>query len=289
LEPVISSSLCRFRITDEHLLSDKIVKEGIARAFGENRCFEFYLDGDIVRNIRGGDLVEFYRERFIDLRNNAFDTISKGDQTVKGRLLSDIRLSTRLISSMVFAHRAAITQIMVLGQIAPEPLIVRLLGADHLEVQRPERGQVRDDRLGPQSLKPFRAEPWTAHHRRSLARRQCNQTTLLKLQQQGPSGHVLEPAGAVAPIPSHTELTGKPRPIQVGMGLQPLSNQRDILRAQRPPLNDQLSVHWPNEYTRRKMRPEKKSKKIQSAEVEGIPRSKTRLAHHGTPRFAGSK
>lgn len=107
MEPVISSSLCRFRITDEHLLSDKIVKEGIARAFGENRCFEFYLDGDIVRNIRGGDLVEFYRERFIDLRNNAFDTISKGDQTVKGRLLSDIRLSTRLISSMVFAHRAA--------------------------------------------------------------------------------------------------------------------------------------------------------------------------------------
>jgi starch synthase len=106
LEPVISSSLCRFRISDEHLLSDKIVKEGISRAFGENRCFEFYLDGDIVRNIRGGDLAEFYRERFIDMRNIAFDTVSKGDQTVRGRLMSDIRLSSRLIASMVFAHRA---------------------------------------------------------------------------------------------------------------------------------------------------------------------------------------
>jgi starch synthase len=106
LEPVISSSLCRFRISDEHLLSDKIVKEGIARAFGENRCFEFYLDGDIVRNIRAGDLPEFYRERFIDMRNNAFDAVSKGDQTVRGRLMSDIRLSSRLIASMAFAHRA---------------------------------------------------------------------------------------------------------------------------------------------------------------------------------------
>ncbi len=106
MEPVISSSLCRFRITDEHLLSDKIVKEGIARAFADNRCFEFYLDGDIVRSIRAGDLPEFFRERFIDMRNSAFEALSKGDQTVRGRLMSDIRLSSRLIASIVFAHRA---------------------------------------------------------------------------------------------------------------------------------------------------------------------------------------
>ncbi len=36
----------------------------------------------------------------------------------------------------------------VLGQIPPEPLIVRLLGADDLEVQRPQPRQLRDDRLG---------------------------------------------------------------------------------------------------------------------------------------------
>ncbi|MBN2080465.1 MAG: glycogen/starch synthase [Spirochaetes bacterium] len=106
MEPVISSSLCRFRVTDEHLVSDKKVKEGLARAFEENRCFEFYLDRDLVTSLRKGDPAEFYRERFIDLRNSAFDAVSRGDQTVRGRLLSDIRLSTRLISAMVLTHRA---------------------------------------------------------------------------------------------------------------------------------------------------------------------------------------
>ncbi|MBN1495598.1 MAG: glycogen/starch synthase [Spirochaetes bacterium] len=106
MEPVISSSLCRFRVTDEHLLSDRIVKEEIARAFLENRCFEFYLDGDIVRSIRAGEPPELYRERFIDMRNGAFDAVSKGDQTIKGRLTSDIRLSSRIIASIVFIHRA---------------------------------------------------------------------------------------------------------------------------------------------------------------------------------------
>ncbi|OHD64355.1 MAG: hypothetical protein A2176_01845 [Spirochaetes bacterium RBG_13_51_14] len=107
MEPVISSSLCRFRITDEHLVSDKIVKEGIARAFDENRCFEFNLDRDIVGSLRGGDPAELYRERFIDMRNSAYDAISKGDQTIKGRLSSDVRLSSRLIASIVFTHRVA--------------------------------------------------------------------------------------------------------------------------------------------------------------------------------------
>ncbi|MBP7739068.1 MAG: glycogen/starch synthase [Spirochaetes bacterium] len=106
MEPVIASSLCRFRITDEHLITDKIVKEHIARAFAENRCYEFYLDRDVVGSIRAGEPVELYRERFIDMRNSAFDIVSKGDQTVRGRLMSDIRLSSRLITSFVFAHRA---------------------------------------------------------------------------------------------------------------------------------------------------------------------------------------
>ena len=106
MEPVISSTLSRFRITDEHLISDKIVKEEISRAFADNRCFEFFLDGDIVRGLRAGDPAELFRERFIDMRSGAFDTISKGDQTVKGRLLSDLRLSTRLITGIVMVHRA---------------------------------------------------------------------------------------------------------------------------------------------------------------------------------------
>ena len=32
------------------------------------------------------------------------------------------------------------------------------------------------------------------------------------------------------------------------MSLEPISNQLDILRAYRPPLNDQWLVHWPNQY-----------------------------------------
>jgi hypothetical protein len=106
LEPVISSTLCRFRITDEHLISDKIVKHEIGRAFDENRCFEFYLDPDIIRGLRGSDPAELYRERFIDMRNRAFDAVSKTDQTVRGRLSSDIRLSSRLIAGFVFTHQA---------------------------------------------------------------------------------------------------------------------------------------------------------------------------------------
>ncbi len=106
MEPVISSTLCRFRITDEHLISDKIVKEEIAKAFADSRCFEFYLDRDIIRGLRSGDPAELYRERFLDMRNRAFDAIATGDRTVRERFLSDIRLSSRLIAGFVFAHQA---------------------------------------------------------------------------------------------------------------------------------------------------------------------------------------
>ena len=106
MEQVISSTLCRFRVTDEHLISDKIVKEEIAKAFGDSRCFEFYLDRDIIGSLRSGDPAELYRERFIDMRNRAFDAVSRGDQTVRERLLSDIRLSSRLIAGFVFTHQA---------------------------------------------------------------------------------------------------------------------------------------------------------------------------------------
>ncbi|OHD67604.1 MAG: hypothetical protein A2W19_11355 [Spirochaetes bacterium RBG_16_49_21] len=107
MEPVISSTLCRFRISDEHLISDKIIKQEIAKAFDESRSFEFYLNPDTVRGIRAGDPVELYRERFIDMRNRAFDSVSKGKETEKGRLVNDIRLSSRLIAAMAFTHQAA--------------------------------------------------------------------------------------------------------------------------------------------------------------------------------------
>jgi starch synthase len=106
LEPVISSTLCRFRISDEHLISDGIVKQEISRAFEESRSFEFYPDPDVVRGIRGGDPVELYRERFIDMRDRSFSLVSMGNQTTQGRLVNDIRLSNRLTGSMAAVHQA---------------------------------------------------------------------------------------------------------------------------------------------------------------------------------------
>src|SRR5207245_5052292 len=78
-----------------------------------------------------------------------------------------------------------------------------------------------------------------------------------QLEQQAATGHILEPADAVAPVPSRTQLPGEPRPIGVRMGLQPVSNQHDILGADRPPLNDQFSVHGLGNTEKEKMSPEK--------------------------------
>ncbi len=106
VENAITSSLCRFKLSDESLLSDVIVKAGIGDAFDENRCYEFYADGFVVQQIKAGDPIEIYRERFFDIRNGIFDTMAGGDQMVRSRLMSDVRLSSRLIGAIVFIHRA---------------------------------------------------------------------------------------------------------------------------------------------------------------------------------------
>ena len=106
MEHSISRSLCRFKVNDEHLISDEIVSTGISRAFDENLCFEFYPDRDVVDSIKNNQPAEIFRENFVNLKDKAFDIISKGDQTVRNRLKSDVRLSSRLVSSMVFIHRA---------------------------------------------------------------------------------------------------------------------------------------------------------------------------------------
>src|ERR1043165_5759853 len=56
------------------------------------------------------------------------------------------------------------------------------------------------------------------------ARRQLHVASSLQFEQQTPSGHVFEPAGAIAPIPSQTQFTGKSRPIGLGMSSQPVSD-----------------------------------------------------------------
>src|SRR5664279_5723951 len=94
------------------------------------------------------------------------------------------------------------------------------------------------------------------------ARRQLNLTSGLQLQQQAASGHILEPPSPIAPVPSLAQLTREPRPIRIGMAFQPIANQRHILGADRPPLNDQLSVHWPITTAKGKVSPGINQKKF---------------------------
>jgi hypothetical protein len=52
------------------------------------------------------------------------------------------------------------------------------------------------------------------------------------------------------------------------MGLEPVSNQLDILRAYRPPLHDQFSVHWSKKYAKEKI---ESSKIARGAAVQDAP------------------
>ena len=106
MERTIASSLCRFKVSDEHLISDDLVKGRIAESFDENRAFSFYLNKDVISGIQSGTPVEFFREQFIDIRNGIFDDISRSDQAQRNILLSDARLSSRLVTAMAFIHRA---------------------------------------------------------------------------------------------------------------------------------------------------------------------------------------
>ncbi len=100
------SSLSRFTLKDEHLLSDALIKAEIARAFDENRCFEFYPDADLVSRLGFGEDIEAHRDRISAIRAAIFDNASKGDSTVRDRLASDTQLSSRLTAAIVSIHRA---------------------------------------------------------------------------------------------------------------------------------------------------------------------------------------
>ncbi len=118
--------------------------------------------------------------------------------------------------------------------------------------------------------------------------RQLDLASCLQLEQQAPGSHILEPAGPVAPVPSRTKFTGKPCPVRVGMGSQPISNQRDILRAKRAPLNDQGSVHWANQYPVTKSE-SGKNEKISRPHLERVTKGENPTAHYAASRSPGSK
>ena len=95
--------------------------------------------------------------------------------------------------------------------------------------------------------------------------RQPDLTLGFQLQEQAPSGHVLELAGAVAPVPGEAQVAREPRAIRVGMSFQPRSNPRDFFGADQPPLNDRRAVHWLRSSGRGKLSPEQNKKVLSFA------------------------
>ena len=66
----------------------------------------------------------------------------------------------------VLPNGPVIAEVMVLGQIPLELMIVRELRADDMDLQRSERGQVVDHGLGLKGIKQFRIQRGASHHRR---------------------------------------------------------------------------------------------------------------------------
>ncbi len=100
------SSLTRFKLTDEHLITDDLVIKEITSAFETNRCYSFSPDKDLVSDLKGGASPDSLNDRFISLKNAIFNNASKGDNTVQQRLMEDARLSSRIVNSVIFIHRA---------------------------------------------------------------------------------------------------------------------------------------------------------------------------------------
>jgi starch synthase len=100
------SSLSRFRLKDEHLVTDFFVREEISEAFKENRCFDFIPDLFIISELKSGTPVDKLNARFIDIKNGIIDKKSGGNENYRSRLLSDARTSSRLISAILFIHKA---------------------------------------------------------------------------------------------------------------------------------------------------------------------------------------
>ncbi len=70
-------------------------------------------------------------------------------------------------------------QVMMLTQVTLEPSIVPILGANHLDLQRPQAGQARLDPSRGHALKQVRTRIRTARDGRATTRGQDNQSSVL--------------------------------------------------------------------------------------------------------------
>ncbi len=100
------SSLCRYNLKDENLITDSRVKEEIARSFNENRAFPFFVDRSVIFGLRQGGDPASYTEAFTRIRNDILDTLFADDQQARNRVASDVRLTRRLFDAVAWVHRA---------------------------------------------------------------------------------------------------------------------------------------------------------------------------------------
>jgi hypothetical protein len=100
------SSLCRYRREDETADLDESVKNEITGAFLSYRSFPFFIDGNVVSRLSLGDSPGLFEYRFIDIKNDIYNSISNNDDTIRSRLSNNARLSSRIVNAVSFIHRA---------------------------------------------------------------------------------------------------------------------------------------------------------------------------------------
>ena len=106
LKLIFRSNLGRCGIKCDELAVESLVKQEIAEAFSENRCFDFFPDKDVIAALSSGAGIDSQGSRLTDIKNDIFVRISNQDETVKNRLLTNTHLSFRLIHGIGLLHMA---------------------------------------------------------------------------------------------------------------------------------------------------------------------------------------
>ncbi|HPJ34555.1 MAG TPA: glycogen/starch synthase [Spirochaetota bacterium] len=101
------TSLSRFRISDEHLITDRAVKSSLSRAYREGRTFDFYPDAYVIERIAAGDPVEMFRERFFEMTNSILDSYTDMKGSFREKLSGDTRLFIKIINALALFHKGA--------------------------------------------------------------------------------------------------------------------------------------------------------------------------------------
>ncbi len=100
-------SIGRYKIEEEHMMSDELIKSAINIAFMEDRAFEIYPDRGIIENIKSGNTPS--ESDILQIVNNSYNAIAGSDQTILSRLTQSAELTSQLTKSVALLHRALAT------------------------------------------------------------------------------------------------------------------------------------------------------------------------------------